>query len=72
MTYRSQLKINEKTLGPAFFQKRAKEDEKQDIVGKHIGHGPEHPVTLVEDAGAEFGESGPGMGDQIRSKVPVN
>ena len=72
MTYRSQWEVNEKTLGPAFFQKRAKEDKEQDIGGKHIGHDPEHPVTLVEDAGAEFGESGPGMGDQIRSKVPVN
>ena len=72
MTYRSKWKINEKTLGPAFFQKRAKEDEEQDIGGKHIGHDPEHPVTLLEDAGAEFAKSGPGMGDQIRSKVPVN
>ena len=27
MTYRSQWEVNEKTLGPAFFQKRAKEDE---------------------------------------------
>ena len=46
MTYGSQWKINEKTLGPAFFQKRAKEDEEQDIGGKHIGHDPEHPVTF--------------------------
>ena len=72
MTYRGQWKINEKMLGPAFFQKRAKEDKEQNIGGKHIGHDPEHPVTLVEDAGAEFGVSGPSMGDQIRSKVPVN
>ena len=61
-----------KRWAPHFFQKRAKEDGEQDIGGKHIGHDPEHPVTLLEDAGAEFGESGPGMGDQIRSKVPVN
>ena len=72
MTYRSQWKINEKTLGPAFFLKRAKEDKEQNIGGKHIGHDPEQTVTLVKDAGAEFVESGPGMGDQIRSKVPVN
>ena len=46
MTYRSQGKINEKTLGPAFFQKRAKEDKEQDIGGKHIGHDPEH-LSLI-------------------------
>ena len=72
MTYRSQWEVIEKTLGPAFFQKRAKEDKEQDIGGKHIDHDPEHSVTLVEDASAEFGESSPGMGDQIRGKVSVN
>ena len=56
----------------ALINEGIQEDEEQDIGGKHIGHDPEHPFTLVEDAGAELGERGPGMGDQIRSKVPVN
>ena len=46
MTYRSQWKINEKTLGPAFFQKRAKGDEDQELGGKHIAKIPNTPSLL--------------------------
>ena len=70
MTYRSQWEVNEKTLGSAFFQKRAKEDEEQDIGGKHIAHDPEHPVTHVKDAGAEFEESGPGREIKSGARYP--
>ena len=70
MTYRSQWKINEKKLGPTFFRKRAKEDEEQDIGGKHIGHDPEHPVTLVEDAGAEFEKVAPAWEIKSGARYP--
>ena len=69
VAHRGQRKIDEEVLGPALFQKGAEQDEQDHIGGQHVGHDAEHPVALVEDAGAQVGEGVAGMGEQVRGIV---
>lgn len=59
-------------MGAARLQKRPEDHEQNDIGGQYVGHDPEHAITLVEDTGAQVGESITGMGDQLRGIGPVD
>jgi hypothetical protein len=67
-----QGKVDEKPLGPAFFQKGPEQDEQDHVGGQHVGHDAEHAVALVENAGAQPGKVSPAWEIRSGHVVPVD